>query len=281
MNILTSLLKIMISIIVIAVLILAYLELQQRMIYHPRPYDVSYKTQLSKVIPIEYETGQGKQTAYYYKGNSKVPPKNLWVFFCGNKSLAMDWFDRLLNNYKDISSGFLLFDYPGFGKCEGKPNPKRIRKSADKAIETLYERYESLNMKAKTQLNVLGHSLGAAIALDFAARHPCKRVILLAPFTSLSDMARRVVGAPLCYALSHKLDNHDKLLEIAQQAPQPVVYLIHGSNDAVIPVEMGKKLSKSFSSLVRYVELPFADHSSVISLGREKIYQAMDGQRNR
>ncbi|KPA10284.1 peptidase, S9A/B/C family, catalytic domain protein [Candidatus Magnetomorum sp. HK-1] len=276
---LTNLFKILGLCLVLGGIIYAYLEFQQSMIYHPRHYDNSYNKELSKVISIEYETSQGKQTAYYYKGQSDLPPKNLWVFFCGNKSLAMDWFDRLLNNYSDISSGFLLFDYPGFGKCEGKSSPKRIRKSADKALETLYARYSAMNMKASSQLNVLGHSLGAAVALDFAARHPCKRVIILAPFTSLSDMARRVVGVPFCYGLSHRLDNHDRLLEIAQQSPQPLIILIHGRNDRVIPIEMGKKLSESFPSLVNFVELAFADHGTVITQGRETIYQAMDGQR--
>ncbi|MBF0450241.1 MAG: alpha/beta fold hydrolase [Candidatus Magnetomorum sp.] len=279
MSVLSNVLKIFSLCLVLGMIIYAYLEFQQRMIYHPKPYGQSYQKQLSRVIPIEYETDQGNQTAYFYKGQSSIPSKKLWVLFSGNSSLAMDWFDRLLDNYSDIHSAFLMIDYPGYGRCEGKASPNRIRKSADKALETLYERYTGLNMKSESQLNVLGHSLGAAIALEFASRHPCKRVVLLAPFTSLEDMAKRVVGFPMSYALSHRLDNHDRLLELSQQSPQPIIFLIHGNNDAVVPIEMGKQLAESFPGMVRFIALPLMDHRTVITRGRKTIFQAMDGHR--
>jgi alpha/beta superfamily hydrolase len=248
------------------------------MIYHPQLYDQSYQRQFSQVIPIEYETGQGKQTAFFYKGQSEIPPKNLWVLFCGNASLALDWFDRFFNNYSDIHSAFLMMDYPGYGKCEGKASPGRIRRSADKALETLYNRYAVMKMKSTSQLNVMGHSLGAAIALEFASRHQCKQIILLAPFTSLSDMARRVVGIPFCYALTHHLDNHDRLLEISQQSPQPTIILIHGNQDAVIPIEMGQQLYESFPTMIQFFPIKLADHRTVISKGQSIIYKVMKSE---
>jgi len=279
MSLLSGIIKIVGSCLFLGLLIYVYLGFQQRMIYHPKPYDLSYQSQLSRVIPLEYETDQGKQTAYFYKGQSDIPPKNLWVLFAGNASLAMDWFGRLLDNYSGSHSCFLMIDYPGYGKCEGKASPDRIRRSADKALETLYNRYSALKFQATSRLNVMGHSLGAAIALAFASRHPCKRIILLAPFTSLKDMARRVVGVPFCYALTHHLDNHDRLLEISQQSPRPEVFLIHGHNDATIPIEMGKQLSDSFPGMIKFVPLPIADHQTVLSKNNDTIFKAMNVSR--
>jgi len=281
MSILTTLLKILIIITGVSICLYVFLSFQQQMIYHPRNYNKSYDQYFSKVIPLEYETDQGKQVAFFYKGQSLMPPKNLWVMFGGNGSLTMDWFSNFFDFYADTSSAFLLIDYPGYGKCEGKANPSSIRQSVDKALETLYKRYEGLNLKSKTQLNAMGHSLGAAIALDFAARHPCKKIILLSPFTSLKDMARHVVGIPLCYLLTHHLDNHARLLEIAQQSPIPQIFVLHGTIDAVVPVSMGKKLAESFPGIIRFFELPLTDHQNILFRGRERIFQAIDGQRAR
>jgi len=260
---------------VLSFIIHSFLSFQQRMIYHPRQYNNTYSKKLKKVLHIVYETDQGSQTAFYYEGQALQPPQKLWVLFCGNASLAMDWFDRLLNDYSDNSSSFFLLDYPGYGKCEGKASPKNIRQSADIAIETLFRRYASIGFSEQTQINVMGHSLGAAIALDFASRHPCNKIILLAPFTSLYDMAKRLVGVPFCYALTHRLNNHLRLSEISKQKKVPDIYLFHGSNDTVIPVSMGKKLSESFPSFIKYIELPLTDHQTIFLRGRQQIFKAM------
>jgi pimeloyl-ACP methyl ester carboxylesterase len=260
-------------------IIYSFFSFQRRMIYHPRQYDNTYSKDLAKVLPIVYETEQGSQTAFYYEGQAMQPPNNLWILFCGNASLALDWFDRLLDHYSDHSSSFFLLDYPGYGECEGKASPNSIRKSADIAIETLFKRYKAIHFSKKTQINVIGHSLGAAIALDFASRHSCKKIILLAPFTSLYDMAKRVVGVPFCYALTHHLDNHLRLSIISEQKTVPKVYLFHGSNDTVIPVTMGKQLAESFPSFIHFIELPLTDHQTIFVRGRYQIFKAMENHR--
>lgn len=271
------LMKISAGFILILIIIYSFFAFQRKMIYHPRQYNNSYNRELSKVIPITYETDQGMQTAFYYESQALQPPRQLWVLFCGNASLALDWFDLLLDHYDDDNSAsFFLVDYPGYGKCEGKTSPKNIRQSANKALETLFKRYESLNFESKTQLNVMGHSLGAAIALDFASQNPCRKIILLAPFTSLFDMAKRMVGFPLCYVLTHRLNNHLRLAEISKQKMRPKIYLLHGTNDAVIPVSMGKQLSESYPMLIHYIELPLTDHQTIFLRGRHQIFKAMN-----
>jgi len=280
MSLFTPVFKISVGLIALIVIIYSFFAFQRRMIYHPRKYDKTYDRELAKVIQIIYETDQGTQTAFYFEGQSLQPPKHLWVLFCGNASLALDWFDRFLDHYSTNTSSFFLLDYPGYGKCEGKANPKNIRQSADKALETLFKRYKLIDDVAETQLNVMGHSLGAAIALDFASRHTCKKIILLSPFTSLFDMAKLVVGPPFCYALTHRLDNHLRLSEISKQKTQPDVYIFHGTNDAVVPVSMGKKLSESFPLFVRFIELPLTDHQTVFLRGRQQIFHSMDEHRS-
>jgi len=59
-----------------------------------------------------------------------------------------------------------------------------------------------------------GHSLGAAVALDFAARHRVERVVAIASFTTLREEAARVVGRELARLLRENYDNRENLSEL-------------------------------------------------------------------
>src|SRR5205085_1923334 len=83
----------------------------------------------------------------------------------------------------------------------------------------------------------LGHSLGAAAALSAADALSLTRVVLLAPFTSMTDMARRTVGWPLCYINRHRFDNLARLAALASRGAR--VHVFHGALDEVIPVALG------------------------------------------
>jgi hypothetical protein len=58
-------------------------------------------------------------TAFYIPArNNEQLPSRLWVAFCGNGSLALDW-TTILAGYPNHNDAFLLLDYPGYGKCQG------------------------------------------------------------------------------------------------------------------------------------------------------------------
>src|SRR4051794_5175515 len=64
---------------------------QHSLIYHPRPYDSTYAHALPPDgVMIEYRQRGGKQVAYYVPGSDPIP-RRLWIAFCGNGSLALDW----------------------------------------------------------------------------------------------------------------------------------------------------------------------------------------------
>jgi len=165
---------------------------QHAMIYHPRPYDSRYGVKLpANGVEINYRVSAGKCSAFYIPSR-EVFPKRLWIAFCGNGSLALDWLANILVNYPVNGDAFLLVDYPGYGKNAGYAMIDSTRASADAAVRALEER---LHMPDEgLTVCTIGHSLGAAVALDFAARHQVERVVAIAPFTTLREEAARVVG---------------------------------------------------------------------------------------
>ncbi len=256
-----------------AVLFLA----QRSFIYFPRSY-VGDDAAVARtgLVPIHYQTEEGRQTAFFLpqRRNPASLPSSLWMLFGGNGSRALDWLEFAIR-YPDDGAAFLLIDYPGYGLCEGKPSPAAIRKSSLSAIEQLPR---SLGIDASAlhgRLSVLGHSLGAAAALQFAAEREVRKIVLISPFTSMLDMARRSVGIPLCYLLVHNFDNEARLEEILSRSPSPSVAILHGSHDTIIPVEMGRALAQQHPGLISYQEIARGDHNGIIALEEQAIYQEM------
>jgi hypothetical protein len=154
----------------LGLVVLIYFK-QHSMIYHPRPYDPSYAQTLSaNGEEISYILPFGKQTAFYIPArNNGQPPPRLWIAFCGNGSLALDW-TTLLTSYPNSNDAFLLVDYPGYGKCQGYASIASMRASSDAALNTLAERLGLSGEELESRLCTIGHSLGSAVAIDFAAR---------------------------------------------------------------------------------------------------------------
>ena len=78
------------SLLLLAALSILYFR-QHSMVYHPRPYDDSYAYAFpANGFEINYTVATAKYVAYYIPGARPVP-KRLWLAFCGNGSLALDF----------------------------------------------------------------------------------------------------------------------------------------------------------------------------------------------
>jgi len=243
------------------------------MVYHQRPYDESYAYALpGDGEEINYTVGPAKCSAYYLPGGGKPVPKRLWLAFCGNGSLALDW-TTILREYPWNGDAFLLIDYPGYGKNGGYATIASTRASADAALNALAERLH----RSEDQLTLcaIGHSLGAAVALDFAARHKVERVVLIAPFTTLREEAATVLGGWVSRLLIESYDNRANLAETMKRNPNAQIAIFHGTNDEVIPVRMGRELAREFP-FARFFAVENADHVSVLNHGHDKIIEWMN-----
>lgn len=239
---------------------------QHSMIYHPRPYRGAYL----KALPpngqqIDYVLPFGRQAAYYIAGSGPAP-KRIWIAFCGNGSLALDW-TGMLKSYPHNTDGFLLVDYPGYGRNAGYATIDSTRATANAALDALTKKIQI--SEDRLELCVIGHSLGAAAALDFAVHHSVNRVILLSPFTTLREEAAYVFG-PLSRILIESYDNRENLRTILRQNPNARVAIFHGVQDDLIPIEMGRKLKEEFPS-VDFFPIEGAEHSDIVDFAQDQI----------
>ncbi len=234
---------------------------QHKLIYHPRSYPTGYQPwKTSSLELLRYQTAEGSQTAYY------LPPENnsvqrVWVLFGGNAGLALDWLG-LLAQLSSAGVGFLLIDYPGYGACEGSASPETIRLSTREAVQAWKREF---GLESQPSWATLGHSLGAAAALQFAEDHPVGRIVLLAPFTSLADMVRHLFGGWLVPLLRHPFENRKPLQMVLERNPTPAILIAHGDRDEVVPVEMGRELATLNPKKIEYLEVPDTGHNDILS----------------
>ena len=251
--------------------------LAHRAIYHPHPYASNYRQLLSAgVIELPFQTRAGRQTAFYIPSRKgSALPDRIWIAFCGNGSLALDWLP-LTEREQKSGDAFLLIDYPGYGKSEGRPSAANTRSAAEGAVAALAVRLGTEPAKLEPRLNAIGHSLGAAAALDFASHHAqVHRIILAAPFTSVREVASLFIGSTLSHLLGANYDNRAALRQLAQRRPLPRVVIFHGLEDSMIPPAMGRALAAEFPEFVSFHGVPEADHDMVIDAAEDEILRSM------
>ena len=248
---------------------------QSRLIYFPKPYRADLDTVLPKaMVQLAYTTGQGRQVAFWLPPRNGAAPSRVWLCHGGNGSMALDWL-ALAQAYPAEDTGFLLVDYPGYGRCEGSCTPGRILANSEGAVAALAQHLTLTPSDLAARMNALGHSLGAACVLQYAARHPVQRVVLVSPFTSMVDMGNRMLCWPLGQCVWHRFDNRARLDALSLQSPPPSVVIIHGECDEMIPVHMGRELAQSHPALVLLHEIPNGDHNGIIDSARDVIMTSM------
>ncbi len=163
--------------------------------------------------------------------------------------------------------GVFAFDYRGRGKSSGKFSQKNALVDANKVWNYLL----SKGVNAY-EIGILGHSMGAGVALDFASRTNTTFVILINPFNKAVDMAKNIsqkLDLPLfikktvkelpdfLIPLQNRFNNEKALNKV--QSP---TLIVHNKDDKTIPVSLCRKLYKRNidKKNITYIELEGWNH---------------------
>lgn len=147
----------------------------------------------------------------------------------------------------------LAFDYPGYGKSDGKPNETGCYDAGLAALKWLFD-------KGIPTANVviLGESLGGGVATELAARMPPRALVLVKTFTSLPAAAKwHYPWLPTHTLMSNRFDSLAKLPKLT--CP---VFVAHGTADRVVPFAHAEQLFATANEPKRFLRLDEQDHNA-------------------
>jgi pimeloyl-ACP methyl ester carboxylesterase len=243
-----SLVKIVLGV-AVGVPLLAWL-LQERMMFFPRPAE-------SRLIPrpnleeVTLVAADGvKLRGWLVKGDGTPAP--LVIYFGGNAE-EVSWLAGVADQFAGWS--LLLVNFRGYGESEGKPGEKEL--FADALV--IYDYATRRPDVAPERIVAMGRSLGSGVAVHLAANRPLRGVILVSPYDSVVEVARRHYPfLPVSLLLRHRFDS-------LAQAPRIEVPLLclAATQDRIIPVRHSRTLFEAWRGPKTWREVPLADHDSI------------------
>jgi pimeloyl-ACP methyl ester carboxylesterase len=171
------------------------------------------------VHAVEFANPSAPRTVVYFHGNGEVVGDNIGMA----QSL--------------VAQGFAvtLVEYRGYGRSRGpSPNETGLYADASAVLDDLAARGVGAD-----RVVLWGASLGTGVAVEMARRGRGAALVLVAPYTSIPDMAAGIVPfLPVRWIIGDRFDNAGK----APLLRLPAV-VVHGTHDEVIPFAMGERVA--------------------------------------
>lgn len=199
-------------------------------------------------------------------------PKTILYFVGrgGNKS----YYTYLTRSKALRQLGFSVFaiDYRGYGLSRGAyPSEAQVYEDSQAAWDYLTQ---VLGIPSK-QIFIYGESLGGAVALDLAVKHPeAGGVIVQSSFTSMAEAVKTrdwLWLFPVDLLLTQKFDSLSKV-----RALSIPVLLIHGTKDDVVPVTMSQQLYDAAPEPKQLLLVPGAGHYRIYQPGANSYLRAIE-----
>jgi len=229
----------------------------QRSLLYPIP-------QAHRTAPAAAEFPQAKEVILDTSDGEKViawhvapkPGKPVVLFFHGNGEV-LAWNVPRFRSIVSDGTGLVALSFRGYGGSSGKPTERGLLNDGAAAYNFAASRY------AAERLVLWGYSLGTGVAVALAAEHPVGAVILEAPYTSIADAAASAF--PILPARWFVLDKFRSDQRIA--ALKAPLLVMHGEQDSVVPIELGKRLFELAPEPKRFVTFPAGGHVNLFELG--------------
>lgn len=160
-------------------------------------------------------------------------------------------------------AGFAVFayDYQGYGTSEGKPSEQHVYQDNEAAYNYLIN---SLHVPPG-RIIACGRSLGAAAAVDLAAKHPVAGLIMESAFTSAFRVLTRFALLPF-----DKFPNLEKIRNV--HCP---VLVIHGKRDGIISFYHGQTLFAAANEPKRSFWVDKAGHNDLALVAGKRYFEEL------
>ena len=215
----------------------------------PRGREPAYPDQLVRLDGAAFVYFHGPKVVAYFHGNGEDLADSI----------------PMVSLLRTLGVGVLAVEYPGYGVAAGTPSEQGAYAAAETALRWL----RTGRGVDSDRVVLLGQSLGTGVAAEMARRGLGARMVLISPFTSVGDMARRTIPLFPASFVRHRFDTEAKAPAIAIP-----VLIIHGREDEVVPFAMGERLATVFPQ-ARFVPVQGGRHNDLLTLHALAVREAL------
>ena len=247
---------------------------QSRLIFEPvrpllvRPAELGFPV-VDVTLPVP-GAGAGHRTLHAWWMPARRGGAKVVLYFHGNEgNVSTSIGETAL--LRSLGYPVLAIDYRGYGESEGAfPSETTVYEDAEAALHALVHEWRI----PPRDVYVYGHSLGAAVAIDLASRHPeLGGLVVESGFTSIYDMAKlepQYGIFPVGLLLNQRFESIQKVPRLEL----PVLY-IHGTADRVVPYSMGLALYERSGGRKRFVAVPGGGHDDNAAVASAELGTAL------
>jgi hypothetical protein len=201
--------KLILSIIVIALLLFLFIRyLEQKSLYFPfRSIDITPQEMSLAYEDVHLTAGDGTKLHGWFLTSESS--RAVLLFTHGNGGNISHRLEKL-KILHDIGLDILIFDYRGYGLSSGSPSEEGIYLD----VQAFYNYLVKEKNVSADRIIGYGESLGGAVIIDLAKGHTLGGLIIEGAFTSIPDMARKLIPFLPAALLKTRFDSINKIKAI-------------------------------------------------------------------
>ncbi len=227
---------------------------------------------------VHFTSGDGTELfGWYFRHHDPAPPtkpKAVILFYHGNGENLSSHYVSLIWALQQ-GYDFFIFDYRGYGRSRGEPDPRGTVADGEAALRWLKAHAGS------APILVYAQSLGGAIALrnviDLKDEIGVRAVAIDSSFASYKEVGRKIMAkAILTWPLQWLpylvlSDKYAPEGEIAKIAPVPLL-VMHAESDETVPFSCGERVFSQALPPKDFWKIPGGGHTDAF-LRHGDVYQ--------
>jgi fermentation-respiration switch protein FrsA (DUF1100 family) len=178
------------------------------------------------------------------------------IYFPGNADILA----RSVGRFRDITAdgtGLVALSYRGYAGSSGRPSEQGLLQDGAAAYDFTSARYGA------HRIVLWGFSLGSGIAVALAADRPVEKLVLEAPYTSITDVAASLFRLlPVRWLIRDPFHSDERIARVT--AP---LLIMHGARDPTIPITFGERLFALAHQPKQFVRFAAGGHNDLDNYG--------------
>lgn len=215
---------------------------------------------------IDTQAEDGQPLFAYLVGESTAA--GVVLVFHGNADLAVWQIPWATELARRSGRAVLVTEFRGYGGLPGAPTYPGARLDARAA----YAVARDTLAVPPPKIALYGHSLGSAIATELASEIDPEVLVLVAPMTSVRDMAYRISPTAMLLFWTGLARVHYDTETIVRALDAPV-WVAHGSDDGVIPADMGRRVFAAAKVKGELLLVDAAGHNDLVDRAGERYWR--------